>query len=522
MTTEQAEIPAADALAQTSRQAWPFGLYAVLAPLAALVGVNWPTTASLCDKWWGSGEYTHAFLIFPISGFLIWRERARVAAIAPAARLAGIVPIAALALAWLSAYLSDVQIVQWLCWLFAIPVLVWTVLGPRVAAGIAFPLAYLLMAVPLWELVTPLLQYMTVVVDATALRLSGIPVLVEQHFITTPNGKFSIEEFCGGLRYFLAASAIGLLFVYMNLDRLRLQVLFMSVIVLFSLALNWLRVYIIMMAGYLTDMQHYLITVDHHTFGWVLFAIGFGLLLFVATRLAPPLASEPVTAPVALPELPERDARLVAIASLLATLLIAAPYSADRVLRSSAPAPLPERIVMVSESSRWSGPFDAQMDIGSSYRNADLETRAEYAAGDDRVVMHLALYARQRQDAELVHYLNKAYDDERWRAVRSRDREVAGADGLRVREIVLASRGSDPGRWLLWHWYYTGGAFTSDPYMAKLLQIRGILTGREAAAAVVAAAPIGDATDDARATLASFTAAMLPALDERLGEIAGD
>jgi hypothetical protein len=41
-----------------------------------LAGLFWPTLYSMIEIWDRSETYTHGYLIFPISAWLIWRMRA--------------------------------------------------------------------------------------------------------------------------------------------------------------------------------------------------------------------------------------------------------------------------------------------------------------------------------------------------------------------------------------------------------------------------------------------------------------
>jgi EpsI family protein len=51
--------------------------------------------------------------------------------------------------------------------------------------------------------------------------------------------------------------------------------------------------------------------------------------------------------------------------------------------------------------------------------------------------------------------------------------------------LMRSSRGKTR---LLWHWYWVGGAFTAQPSLAKVLQLKARLLGGPPAAAVIALA----------------------------------
>ena len=52
-----------------------------------------------------------------------------------------------------------------------------------------------------------------------------------------------------------------------------------------ALLANWLRVYTVIEAGYLTDMHHYLVSVSHYWFGWGVFALALVAFFWLSTWL---------------------------------------------------------------------------------------------------------------------------------------------------------------------------------------------------------------------------------------------
>jgi exosortase/archaeosortase family protein len=59
---------------------------------------------------------------------------------------------------------------------------------------------------------------------------------------------------------------------------------------------NWLRVFFVIYAGYLTDMQHFLVQVDHYYFGWGIFILLMAPVFWFARRFEPvESADEPVS-----------------------------------------------------------------------------------------------------------------------------------------------------------------------------------------------------------------------------------
>jgi exosortase/archaeosortase family protein len=68
----------------------------------------------------------------------------------------------------------------------------------------------------------------------------------------------------------------------------RRRLLLFAVAVVVGMVANWIRVYVIIVAGYVTDMQHYLVQVDHLAFGWAVFSVAFLPVLWLGFRLERP------------------------------------------------------------------------------------------------------------------------------------------------------------------------------------------------------------------------------------------
>ncbi|MFX9969656.1 archaeosortase/exosortase family protein, partial [Acinetobacter baumannii] len=69
-----------------------------------------------------------------------------------------------------------------------------TLLGPRVAAALLFPLGYMLFLVPFGDEMIPLLQTVTARLTMVFLAISQVPATIDGVFITTPGGYFEVAE----------------------------------------------------------------------------------------------------------------------------------------------------------------------------------------------------------------------------------------------------------------------------------------------------------------------------------------
>ena len=61
---------------------------------------------------------------------------------------------------------------------------------------------------------------------------------------------------------------------------------------------------------------------------------------------------------------------------------------------------------------------------------------------------------------------------------------------------------------LVWYWYRIGGRQTTNPYIAKALQVLGLVTGRTRASVIAVAVDIVTGEDDAKRLLHEFVSVM--------------
>ena len=141
-----------------------------------------PTFMSMFDIWERSETYAHGFIILPISLWLVWRDRARLAAVPVAGDLRALLVIVPLALGWLAARLGGVLVVEQYAFVALWIAVVWLVMGFKMLRAAMFPLGYLLLMVPNGEaLIQPLVNF-TADFTVGAVRLAGIPVYREGAF----------------------------------------------------------------------------------------------------------------------------------------------------------------------------------------------------------------------------------------------------------------------------------------------------------------------------------------------------
>lgn len=418
--------------------------------LALCVIVYFQTWRELWPVWMDTDRtsYTHGLLIAAVSLWLVWRSRQSLAAVA-IRPVPWLIPIVlTLSLAWLVLAKAGILTLHAALWPVLASSALFAACGWRVASALAFPLAYLWFAVPVWDHLGRLLQTLTVLAVDGLNNLTHVPGMVVGDIVIIPQGRFEIAAGCSGLHFFVVALAIGALAGEIHRDRFRMRVLLMVIAAVLALVTNWLRVYFIILAGYLTDMQHYLVTVDHYKFGWVLFAVSMVVFFLVLNRL-PVHKEEPAQA---LSQSVTSGGQRGYLAGVAALILLPVASAAANWLHRDEPVGLEARAV-----EGFTGPLSPSPAWGPVYVGPDSEIRAAYLSADGRVIDHYAnVYYTQSQGRELIGYENHLLDPAIFRQASRRQvmREtVVGT--IPFVEVVAEHRNGR--RWAVMYHYRVGG-----------------------------------------------------------------
>lgn len=489
-------------------------LFAIAAATVLILLAHWSTAASMASIWARSETYAHGYFIAPIALWLTWRARHDLAGLAPRLDPLGFVLLAAAGAAWLVGAAGHAQVVQQYAMVAMIPAAVIALAGRRVAATLAFPLAFLLLAVPVGDGLLPRLMSFTADFTVTALRLSGIPVYREGNFFAIPSGRWSVVEACSGLRYLIAAFTVGAVYAYLSYRKAWKRALFLALSLAVPIIANGLRAYFIVLIGHFSDMK-LAVGIDHLVYGWVFFGVVIGLLFWLGSffRDDESRPARHANAPAGKTGAPA-PATAVALAGVVALSALGPAYAAYlQNERQGASAVL----VAPQGVNGWIQQAPAPGGWRPHYQGATASAFALYRSDAGTVALFLARYVHQREGAELVTSANSlaGSPDGPWAASGESARsERLGALELDVRETRLRSPG---GRLLVWDWYRVAGRELSDPYVAKALLARDTLLGRgDDAGAVVIAAPYAERAEQAQETLRRFAADMLPAVQAAL------
>jgi exosortase A len=465
---------------QSSRRslAWLLAAAAVVGVVIAL----WSSFESMVAIWMRDNTFAHGFLIPVLSAYAFWLKRAelRAAAIQPSALALTVLLLTSLV--WFIGDIAGVQAMHQLAAVAMTGMIVWTVLGHKVAGVALFPLGYLLFMVPFGEFMVPRLMEFTADFTVLALKASGIPVFRDGFFLSTANGNFEVAEACSGVRYLLAGMVLGVYFVWLEYESWRRRLLFLLAAFVVPILANGIRAYIIVLVAHFSHMR-YGTGPDHVVFGRILFAVFMLVLFYVGVKFSDRSRDSEVTreirpGPVAgVPGLVAAAILTVGIAAAVAAMASATATRVAGVVSSLPPAAAPG----------WAEAGELELGYAPKFLRHDQSISAAYMRGDTRLELHEFVYHEVSQDSELVNQQNRLFDSELWRLSTLSHDEVELADGrdIAIESAILYRPGQ---RLRVYSYYIVGGRTTASRLRAKIIEIYDMVFGRSTPSAFVAIA----------------------------------
>ena len=279
-------------------------LAAVAAVAAAVVWLYADTLSSLVRQWAGDDDYSHGFLVVPLAVYFLWRRRGAFGRTPSEPSMAGlwliVVSLALFAAGRLAAelFLTRVSLVG------VVAGAVWFLAGREHVRIAAFPLAFLLLMVPLpaiiFNQITLPLQTLAARLGEATIAAAGVPVLREGNVLQVPGRTLEVAEACSGIRSLMSLVTIAIVLGYFagpsagapapsgrrsGDRRLTQRIALVAAAVPIAVAANAARV-----AG--TGLACYWLTPSaadgfFHTFsGWLMFAVAVGALVVAQQTIA--------------------------------------------------------------------------------------------------------------------------------------------------------------------------------------------------------------------------------------------
>lgn len=477
-------------------------LWLLFAILLLAIVLHHATFISMAQIWLRSQTFVHGILIVPIVIYLLWRRWPKLRSIDLEPWYPGLGLLLCATVGWWISDLLSLQVGKQFMAVAMLPLLVLTLAGTAFTRAIAFPLGYLIFAVPFGEGAIPYLIEFTATFTVKALEITGFPVYRQGPFFSIPAGDFEVAKACSGIRYLLASLALGTLYGYLIFTSFKKRLGFFLFALLLPIAANGLRAYGIVLLAHYSGMQ-LAVGVDHIIFGWIFFGLVMALMFWVGDFYR----DKPLTE-VAMEQERGSDRqgadsslRRFGPATAFALLVVAAGPALPLVLAPPDPGLAPAGLPMQVE--RWRA-TDLPSDWHPDYENPSFSVQRRYLRDGAYVDLAVIRYDLQTQDAELANADNDVASRATWRFGQISERELRPGDGVPrpLRETIIHS---GTGSRIVWSVAEVNGTPVTSDMETKWQEALSLLDNRApVSAAIIASVPLGREAGAAREVLSDF------------------
>jgi len=485
-------------------------LYSIILSIPVLF---YQTTLDMAEVWWVNETFTHGFLVFPITLWLIWGKKDNLANLPPEPTPYILAFTLLFCFSWLVSALIDIKVIMQLSMISIILSLSWGILGHKIFYFLLFPLLFLYLAVPIGQGLIPILMEFTANTTVYLVKLTGIPVYQEGFNFILPSGNWSVVEECSGVRYLIATVTLGIVYSYITYASLKKRLVFTAFTIITPIIANSLRAFIIVLLGHYSGMT-IATGADHLLYGWVLFGIIIITMFYIGSFWRDSNEEFDKSAPASGPAKSAKPPVMYLAISLI--VIAAIPnmlYQANSLDNSSS-----ESIEILPDASKlghWYITEKAPV-WKPILHQPDQLLNAGYTSELGDVQLDIGYFHAQRAGHETVSTNNKLVNQYggTWKIVTT---SVSNISDSSINEYVIM----DPGhKLLIWQWYRVGELQTHNPYLAKIYEAyMRLAKGRTDGAYITISTILSGDKDIARNRLSTFYNQSVGTINDGLDEL---
>ena len=457
---------------------------AVALVACSFVFLFWDVLAKLVSEWSTNENYSHGFLMVPVAAYVVWRQRAQLAAEPARPSMVGLAMIIGSVLVLGVGRLGAESFVMRLAVLGTLAGVVAFLWGFKHLRALAFAFLLLFLAIPIpgiiFNQIAFPLQLLASRFGELTISACQIPVLREGNVIVLASTTLEVAEACSGIRSLVSLVALAVIWGYLAESPTWLRWLLACAAVPIAIFANGFRV-----AG--TGIAAHFVGPEaaqgffHMFSGWLVFVVAGALLLLVhrlALWLVPSALTGRRAESLSGSNEPARRGsvaglRLLPRTAIIAVCLVGAALGL-RVLAQTETTPLREPLTnLPTQVGSWSG-RDAprfSKDIEAILGVDEYLTRDYTAPGQPGVGLFVGYRESQRQ-GQTMHTPLVCLPGAGWEAT-SRDLvkvQVAGTMGSPARTVevnrMVAQKGLD--QLLVVYWYQGRGRIVASEYWVKV------------------------------------------------------
>lgn len=267
----------------------PGNVFAWVLFFALFAAVYYPVLSGLVRAWNGSDDYSHGFLIIPLSAYILWQNRAELSVQPIDGSLIGL-PLALISLfLLLFGKFGSILTLAPLSMIFFIWSAVIFFFGFKFFRLCYFPLLFLLFMVPvpsqIYATLTNPLQFIVTKMTVTMASMLGVVIYREGNVIHLTDMTFQVVQACSGLRSIMTMLTLGAIFGYFALRTPLTRITLIAAGIPIAIAVNIFRVFTMVIA-YNFFKINLTEGTPHTILGLLVFALGFVFFIVIQKGLA--------------------------------------------------------------------------------------------------------------------------------------------------------------------------------------------------------------------------------------------
>ncbi|MDD2852271.1 MAG: exosortase/archaeosortase family protein [Desulfuromonadaceae bacterium] len=256
---------------------------------AAFAAVYYPVLSGLVKAWNGSDDYSHGFLILPLSAYILWQNRSTLVAQPVEGSWFGL-PLALFALfLFLLGKFGSVLTLPPISLILFIWSAVIFFFGFKMFRICSFPLLFLIFMIPVPEQIfaalTNPLQFIVTKITVSLASMMGVIIYREGNVIHLSDMTFQVVQACSGLRSIMTMLTLGAILGYFTLRSSLLRLILVVAGVPIAIAVNIFRVFTMVIA-YNYFKFNLTEGTPHTILGLLVFALGFVFFIIFQKGLA--------------------------------------------------------------------------------------------------------------------------------------------------------------------------------------------------------------------------------------------
>lgn len=255
--------------------------------LSLFILVYFPVLRNLVSAWNNSEEYSHGFLIVPISIYIIWAKKKKLSDIPVGSNAWGLMMTVFSLIVYIVSQLAGISTLSSLMMIVTISGMVLLLYGFKILIELVFPIFFLLLMIPIpaqiYSSATMPLQLFVSKVSTGLAFLFNVPLFREGNVIHLPERTLEVVQACSGLRSIVSLLTLSLVFGYFTLKSNLLRTILFFTGVPAAIFVNIIRVLLMVIAFYYFDYDLTKGSI-HTVFGVVIFFLAL-LFIYIIQRV---------------------------------------------------------------------------------------------------------------------------------------------------------------------------------------------------------------------------------------------